>query len=191
MALRYEVALVACVYVMAKCSVGEVPSGPIPISHGAVVIPLTDEQKLTAMQLHNHYRLMQGASDMQELRWSDRLADIAQNWTQRCFFFNPDSTWFPGYDDDANNDNLYLCTGAFNVSVAMAKWYGQIAAYNYTTNKCSKRTCAAYTQVVWSESYLVGCALIFCNSTVHDFTKDGVPVYTNQTHLFECVYSPA
>jgi hypothetical protein len=115
--------LVLLVFLMAKFTVGEIPNGSIPVSPGGVVIPLTKKQKLTTLKLHNDYRRMQGASDMQELQWSDWLADIAKNWTQRCFFFHPDATWFPGYDEVATNENLFLGTGKFNVTVAVAQWY--------------------------------------------------------------------
>ncbi|XP_040551752.1 glioma pathogenesis-related protein 1 isoform X1 [Gallus gallus] len=68
------------------------------------------------------------------------------------------------------------------VQDAITSWYKEVRDYTYTTNSCS-RICGHYTQVVWAQSYKVGCAVHFC-PTVSYFSG------TNAAH-FICNYGPA
>ncbi|VDM28704.1 unnamed protein product [Toxocara canis] len=43
-----------------------------------------DEQKRRIVQIHNHLRASEPASNMQEIVWDDRLAALAHGHVQRC-----------------------------------------------------------------------------------------------------------
>ncbi|KAH9503469.1 Glioma pathoproteinsis- protein 1 [Bulinus truncatus] len=49
----------------------------------------------------------------------------------------------------------------FDPEEAVRFWWNEIEYYNYEDNSCS-RNCLHYTQVVWANSYAVGCGVKFC-----------------------------
>ncbi|XP_060050912.1 glioma pathogenesis-related protein 1 [Erinaceus europaeus] len=70
----------------------------------------------------------------------------------------------------------------FSVSRAIAAWYNEVRFYEFRTRKCN-HVCGHYTQVVWADSYKVGCAVQFCPQV------SGIS-YSNVAH-FVCNYGPA
>ena len=89
------------------------------------------------------------------LVWSDRLATVAQDWantllTRREFSHRPNSSY---------GENLFEITGApASPAHVVDTWAGESRNYDYNSNKC-RGVCGHYTQIVWSGTKEVGCAV--------------------------------
>jgi len=89
------------------------------------------------------------------LVWSDRLAARAQDWANTLlsrgqFFHRPNSPY---------GENLYRITGAAAAAGQVVKaWAAEAQGYDYGSNRC-RGVCGHYTQIVWSSTREVGCAV--------------------------------
>ncbi|CAK8712327.1 Putative conserved protein YkwD, contains CAP (CSP/antigen 5/PR1) domain [Candidatus Electronema halotolerans] len=122
-----------------------------------------DPAALTAE--HNRWRAEVGSPP---LRWSAKLAGIAQGWADHlkndsCGMYHSGN----GY-----GENIYQATaimwsdGRRDFSPKTAKdvvgaWGSEIKDYNYANNSCSG-VCGHYTQLVWKTTKEVGCAMSVC-----------------------------
>jgi len=71
---------------------------------------------------------------------------MATTWAARCAFEHgqPQGTGLP----TSVGQNLYLMTGALNLTSATQSWYDEKADYDYDTLQCAAgRACGHYTQV--------------------------------------------
>ncbi|MCI5220383.1 MAG: hypothetical protein D3914_14625 [Candidatus Electrothrix sp. LOE2] len=138
---------------------------------------VVDPKAVTAE--HNHWRSRVGVP---ALRWSDKLADTAQEWAdtlnrEGCGFYHSRN----GY-----GENLFMSSALIrsdghrslvNVTPqdAVDSWGDEIRDYNYADNSCSG-VCGHYTQVVWKETKEVGCAKTVCD---------------DKSQIWVCSYAPA
>jgi uncharacterized protein YkwD len=104
------------------------------------------------LAVHNAVRARVGTAP---LTWSDRLAARAQEWAdtllaRKQFVHRPNSTY---------GENLFEVTGA-TVSPAQVvnAWAAESRDYDYRSNRC-RGVCGHYTQIVWSDTKEVGCAV--------------------------------
>ncbi|ELK02515.1 Glioma pathogenesis-related protein 1 [Pteropus alecto] len=144
----------------------------------------------SCVQIHNKLRseVKPTASGMLYMTWDTDLAKIAKAWAKNCQFehnsrLGPPHKLHPNFT--ALGENIW--TGSlsiFSVSSAITNWYDEIQYYDFETRKCSKK-CGHYTQVVWADSYKVGCAVQFCQRVSVGYTS-----LTNVAH-FICNYGPA
>lgn len=105
---------------------------------------------------HNELRRKQQASNMNQLVWSDQLAQEADNWISRCNF---------EHEMKGRGENLAFNTGTddlSNIDKAFEDWYNEINQYNYAGKACGMS--CHYTQLVWSATREVGCAIKKCPS---------------------------
>ncbi|KAH3782883.1 hypothetical protein DPMN_160805, partial [Dreissena polymorpha] len=105
---------------------------------------------------HNEFRKMQKGSNMNKLVWSDTLAQEADAWIARCNF---------EHQNKGRGENLAFNTkddDIANINQAMQDWYDEIKTYNYAGKKCGMS--CHYTQLVWSQTREVGCAIRKCPS---------------------------
>ncbi|CAO2581649.1 Glioma pathogenesis-related protein 1 [Lemmus lemmus] len=136
-------------------------------SYTASTLPdITNEDFIQeCVQTHNQRRskVNPTARNMMYMSWDPELARIAKMWTKVCQFeHNPrlKSRLHPNFT--AVGENIW--TGSltlFSVSSAISSWYDEIKYYNFRTGRCTG-VCGHYTQVVWADSYKVGCAVQFC-----------------------------
>ncbi|XP_004700837.1 glioma pathogenesis-related protein 1 [Echinops telfairi] len=141
------------------------------------------------VRLHNMFRsaVSPAASDMLYMTWDPALAQIAKAWSSTCQFkhndrLKPPHKLHPNFTSLGEN----IWTGSvfvFSVSSAVTSWYEEVEDYDFETKACRK-VCGHYTQVVWANSYKVGCAVQFC-PRVSGFEK-----LSNGAH-FICNYGPA
>ena len=91
------------------------------------------------------------------LIWSTRLADAAQEWANHLIATGA----FKHHLDGQYGENLYDITGGTATPQhVVSKWAGEIHDYDIQTNSCFGDTdCGHYTQIVWSTTRAVGCAL--------------------------------
>ncbi|XP_058424747.1 glioma pathogenesis-related protein 1 isoform X1 [Diceros bicornis minor] len=141
------------------------------------------------VRVHNKFRseVNPAASDMLYMTWDPVLAQIAKAWARHCQFAH-NSQLKPPYKLHPNFTSLgeNIWTGSrslFSVSSAITAWYNEMEYYDFKTRKCSK-VCGHYTQVVWADSYKVGCAVQSCPKV------SGFETLSNGAH-FICNYGPA
>ncbi|XP_077194972.1 glioma pathogenesis-related protein 1-like [Paroedura picta] len=134
---------------------------------------------------HNKHRseVKPSASNMLYMSWDVALARTARAWGNKCTFrhspyrrSHPDpSLWVLG-------ENLWMSVAVrryFNPAHAIAAWHKEVNYYTYDDQKCT-RVCGHYTQVVWDNSYKVGCAIVFCRRVDN----------LNNREIFVCNYGP-
>nr|XP_045008857.1 glioma pathogenesis-related protein 1 [Jaculus jaculus] len=136
------------------------------------------------VQIHDKFRseVNPPARNMLYMSWDPTLARIAKAWAKFCQFeHNPQrAQGHPNFTQVGEN----IWTGSlslFSVSSAISDWYNEIKYYDFNTRKC-KKVCGHYTQVVWADSYKVGCAVQFC-------PKVSGLEFPNVAH-FICNYGP-
>ncbi|XP_037369853.1 glioma pathogenesis-related protein 1 [Talpa occidentalis] len=138
------------------------------------------------VRMHNKFRSEVNpiASDMLYMSWDPALAQIAKTWAKECLFkHNPRLSQKLHTNFHTLGENIWTGSlSAFSVSSAITSWYSEVEYYDFEDRKCT-RVCGHYTQVVWANSYKVGCAVQFCPRV------SGVP-FSNAAH-FICNYGPA
>ncbi|XP_019398739.1 PREDICTED: glioma pathogenesis-related protein 1-like [Crocodylus porosus] len=150
---------------------------------------ITDSQFIEeCVKVHNNFRASVNprASNMFHMTWDPDLAKTAKAWAKKCLFkhniyLKKKGQAHPTFNPVGEN----LWTGSlslFSATAAITSWQSEVKYYSYTNNACSK-VCGHYTQVVWDNSYKVGCAVHFCPK-VEGFGG------TNAAH-FICNYGPA
>lgn len=89
------------------------------------------------------------------LTWSSSLAARAQAWAARLlreneFYHRPNPQF---------GENLFEITGGHaSPAEVVTGWASEARDYSYRANTCRAR-CGHYTQIVWSDTRQVGCAV--------------------------------
>ncbi|XP_037045327.1 pathogenesis-related protein PR-1 type-like [Bradysia coprophila] len=120
---------------------------------------LSEDQKLYVDE-HNTYRsgANPSASNMKQMEWNSTLASLAKEWASRCVFEH-------GHPENNINEwigqNLFWSSYPDNIIVnAIRAWHFEASDYDFNSNTCaSDKVCGHYTQVMWANSYKIGCAL--------------------------------
>lgn len=141
------------------------------------------------LRSHNSIRTRLG---IPELRWSTRMQSYAAEWANylsgqgNCI---PRKRGMIGLARQKNGlgENIQLIEakvfgdGRTEISPVdenqvVSDWVQQGVDFNYTNNQCAAgKTCENYTQVVWRDSKVVGCAAASC---------------ANNSQIWVCNYDP-
>ena len=120
------------------------------------------------------------AEPLPPLRWDAELAKGAQAWASRCTFAHSAAAEL--------GENLYASAGtSASAAAAVARWGGESGKYTYAAvsdpiNDFDE--IGHYTQLVWSTTTRLGCAITHCTS--------GSPFPRSPTwDLVVCRYAPA
>uniref|UniRef100_A0A8C8RZF0 ShKT domain-containing protein n=1 Tax=Pelusios castaneus TaxID=367368 RepID=A0A8C8RZF0_9SAUR len=119
-------------------------------------------RQMEIVNKHNALRrgVMPTASNMLRMEWNPAAARNAQNWANRCILSHSP----PGIRKTSNcGENLFMSTAPRSWSDAIQAWYSEERDFQYGVG--ATRPGAAighYTQVVWYNSYRIGCAIAFC-----------------------------
>ncbi|HLK63051.1 MAG TPA: CAP domain-containing protein [Bryobacteraceae bacterium] len=101
---------------------------------------------------HNAYRT---ALKLRPLKWSDKLAAGAQAWADTLL----KSHRFYHMPNNSHGENLFEIHGqAATPDDVVHDWAAESLDYDYRSNRCSS-VCGHYTQIVWSSTTEVGCAV--------------------------------
>lgn len=106
---------------------------------------------------HNAVRAGVGVPD---LVWDDMLADIAAEWSAQlaangCIMEHDYSSPY--------GENLYWSSFESNPAQVVDAWASEVVYYDYESNSCApNEMCGHYTQLVWSTTERVGCAVTAC-----------------------------
>ncbi|KRX18132.1 Glioma pathogenesis-related protein 1 [Trichinella nelsoni] len=165
------------------------PQDNVKLSKGAVT--LSEKVKKFVTDEHNNYRKKaakgqlngQGkASAMNELKWSDAVAEKAAEWASGCQFMHSPKGRYCGLEG-ANNIGENLAVGTFHGSLSgedayiekfrtsIHDWFEEYQNYDFKNARCKKGMCGHYTQMVSDTTLKLGCALSIC--------PNGTPQFAN------------
>ncbi|XP_071509739.1 GLIPR1-like protein 1 [Diadema antillarum] len=125
---------------------------------------LTPGEKMVFLSAHNEFRgiVSPEAANMVQLQWDDSLAQMAQQWADRCWYGhgNPDNispySWV--------GQNIWAGSGTGWDHYGMIEnWYSEAEDYHFANHSCSG-VCGHYTQIMWAETTHVGCAVAMCST---------------------------
>ncbi|XP_010448371.1 PREDICTED: pathogenesis-related protein PR-1-like [Camelina sativa] len=95
------------------------------------------------------------------LVWDEKIASYAAWWAnQRRYDCSMTHSTGP------YGENLFWGSGSdFTPTFAVESWTVEAQSYNHMTNSCEgSGMCGHYTQIVWRETRLLGCARVVCEN---------------------------
>ena len=106
------------------------------------------------LDAHNQWR---GNHGVTPLVWSDELASVAQAWADKLIQQERLEHRF----NSPYGENLASARGQqLSPERVVRMWGEEIKDYDYATNSCaSGKVCGHYTQIVWSKTTELGCAV--------------------------------
>ncbi|KAF3955674.1 hypothetical protein CMV_019126 [Castanea mollissima] len=93
------------------------------------------------------------------ITWNSTVATYAQNYANsRIGDCNLE------HSNGSYGENLAKGSGSFTGTAAVNLWVAEKNCYDYNSNTCVGGQCLHYTQVVWRNSFRLGCARVQCNN---------------------------
>ena len=149
-------------------------------------VKLTESDKKLLLDEHNKYRRMvqPTATNMLEIIWDPELAKFAEEHSRKCQFSHSSGGSTSKFSSLGENIYITSQVGISNEKVGVPgikAWYDEYVDYDYNSNSCNQgKVCGHYTQVVWANSYAVGCGITPC---------DNLGTFS-QGSLLVCSYGP-
>jgi len=112
------------------------------------------------------------SSPMPPLTWSSEVAAVAQAHADKCVFEHSTNSY---------GENIYATSGSSTPQDVLNSWASEVADYDYASDSCSG-VCGHYTQVVWADSLLLGCAVTKCT--------ENSPFGSGPWEFWVCNYDP-
>lgn len=130
------------------------------------------------------------ASNMRYMTWDEGLAVTARAWVRFCRFkhniyLRDVRRMHPTFTSVGENIWVGAPYTQFTVKSAVKLWVDEVHDYDYNQNQCTK-VCGHYTQVVWADTYKVGCAAQACPNGVAETSFSTIPGI-----IFVCNYATA
>lgn len=131
---------------------------------------VSDVDKKVILDAHNGCRrgVSPTATNMLKMYWSDGLESAAQTWVNKCIVGHDNN------DERRQSANIGAQVGqnfaqAWSWAQSIKLWHDEVQFFDYDTQATNTigETVGHYTQVVWSESSLVGCAMANCGTKKH------------------------
>lgn len=152
------------------------------------------ELKTRFLESHNEIRKIYS---LPELKWSEELASYAQEWAnylrdnKQCKMHHRSALGMrqgKKYGENLawNWHSITEPEGRFISSPEQATldWSKECEDYSYESNSCAQyKQCGHFTQVVWRDTKLVGCAIATCDERDKNI-KEG------HSEVWVCNYSP-
>ncbi|KFP75697.1 Serotriflin, partial [Apaloderma vittatum] len=128
----------------------------------AVSASRADQQKLI-VDRHNALRrgVKPTASNMMKMEWDPLASRNAQDWANQCTLNH----------SPANvrkttvhcGENLFMSSAPFSWTGVIQSWYDEEKDFEYGMGaKTEGAVIGHYTQVVWYNTYKIGCGVAFC-----------------------------
>ncbi|XP_062861144.1 glioma pathogenesis-related protein 1b [Trichomycterus rosablanca] len=140
------------------------------------------------VQAHNaqRSRAQLPAANMRSMSWDDSLARGARSWAKHCKgSHNPvlqqHGLAHPEFRRAGENIWLGAPFSAFTVESAINSWNRGSADYTLQNSSCA-RICGHYTQLMWTTSYRIGCAVHVCSKGIENFSSHP------ESTIFVCNY---
>ncbi|NWT37562.1 CRIS2 protein, partial [Chroicocephalus maculipennis] len=121
-----------------------------------------DQQKVI-VDKHNALRrgVKPTASNMLKMEWSSPAAKNAQNWANQCTLSHSPANMRK--TTVVCGENLFMSTAPFSWPDAIQAWYDEEKDFAYGTGaKTPGAVIGHYTQLIWYNSYQIGCAVAYC-----------------------------
>lgn len=156
------------------------PSQAQPAPQTVALAPLTAAQKSAFVASVNALRASVGATVMPQLAWDENLATYAAGVAKSCSVEHSPAEarksipgWVGTYVGEnvagatATGLTLGDATNTTKVSAmfdqGLGMWWAEKAHYDLATNTCKPgQVCGHYTQLVWSTTTKIGCAVALC-----------------------------
>ncbi|KAM6207454.1 cysteine-rich venom protein TEL1-like [Sarcoramphus papa] len=144
-------------------------TGEEPESLNALSTSKAGQQKLI-VDRHNALRrgVKPTASNMLKMEWCPQAATNAQKWANRCTLSHS-----PGNMRRTTvqcGENLFMSSAPFPWPDVVQAWYDEEKDFKYGTGaKTQGAVIGHYTQVVWYNSYQIGCAVAFCRNSKYKY----------------------
>ncbi|XP_039256329.2 uncharacterized protein LOC120333047 [Styela clava] len=151
---------------------------------------LTRALRRSCLVAHNEARkiVKPPASNMRKLHWDKELESLATSYSRKCLWKHNQNTQHKRFD--WVGENLFISYG-FNkfdeeyTALAVKYFDDEKEFYNYKKNNCEKgEVCGHYTQVVWADTFRLGCGATQCANV-----NVGGKIWKKAT-LFVCNYTP-
>uniref|UniRef100_A0A914HA59 SCP domain-containing protein n=1 Tax=Globodera rostochiensis TaxID=31243 RepID=A0A914HA59_GLORO len=136
--------------------------------------PVTEEDKNAAVQCHNNYRSqlalgnvenktggekMPKASNMYKLTWDENLANLSQEWANKCLLRHSWNGW--AGENLAYNGGTFTNKDAFEY--ACIRWWRELGLYGInqelTLDGDSLESIGHWTNMAWANTDRIGCAV--------------------------------
>nr|CAD7394525.1 unnamed protein product [Timema cristinae] len=145
---------------------------------------MTQAQKDTLLATHNRDRNtvatgqekrgkpgpQPSATNMRVMKWDDEIASIAQRWAEQCRFGHDQCRNTLGKMVVGQNVHMLFGPGAsadnFQFETSVDAFYNEVQNYSnadinpYRPSDQGANQTGHYTQLVWANSYLLGCGYI-------------------------------
>uniref|UniRef100_A0A4W3GB00 ShKT domain-containing protein n=1 Tax=Callorhinchus milii TaxID=7868 RepID=A0A4W3GB00_CALMI len=123
----------------------------------------SDVQKLV-VDVHNKLRrgVKPFASNMMRMEWSEVARKNAQEKANSCTLNHNKIALKYG-------ENLYMSTNPRPWENAMQSWYDEVTDFVYGSGAKGTSVVRHYTQLVWYNSYQIGCAVATCPEELYKY----------------------
>ncbi|XP_061187587.1 peptidase inhibitor 15-like [Saccostrea echinata] len=166
------------------------PKGQVRIARSARQKRQSNSDEQEFLDAHNDARSIVSptASNMRKMKWSNELAQVAQNYANKCIWGHNSArtTETKALTSQFSyvGENLYVTSRSYvNPSSAVESWDSEKSDYTYSNLACAG-VCGHYTQVAWASSEYVGCATSTCSSF------SGLSSSFNGGTIVVCNYGP-
>ena len=143
--------------------------------------PTTDLARV-AIQEHNQIRSTATPTPspgLPAVQWSSQVEAVATQWAANCVYQHNAGRGNLGENIAASSPGYWS-----SIAGVVQAWASEAADYDYASNTCAAgKECGHYTQLVWRNSTLVGCAYASCNK---NSPFQGVTTWD----FWVCDYSP-
>ena len=114
-----------------------------------------DDQSALARDILAAHNAVRAKVNVKPLVWSDNLARMAQEWANTLL----DRNQFSHPKKASYGQNIYEVRGGRATPAKVVEtWAAEVKDYDYEKNHCTGQ-CGHYTQVVWSGTRELGCAV--------------------------------
>ncbi|XP_059101288.1 GLIPR1-like protein 2 isoform X2 [Peromyscus eremicus] len=118
--------------------------------------------------LHNEIRgsVFPGGSNLRFMTWDVALSRTARAWGKKCVYqrnthLDKEHEAHPVFT--VVGENMWVGPEEeFTASIAIKSWHEERKSYNFHNNTCVDDDCSHYIQLVWDNSFKVGCAVTPC-----------------------------
>ncbi|XP_025837096.1 venom allergen 5 isoform X2 [Agrilus planipennis] len=156
---------------------------------------VTEREKQIILNTHNGMRQsvalgqIRGqpqAANLLEMKWDDELAYKAQQWATTCKTYHHDHhrhvARFPVGQNVARTWTTKPPESAYETEpdfedIIKNKWFGEFKNFRYGPLNFVNDLIGHYTQMIWAETYLVGCGYAFYFEPGKGFVKSYVCNY--------------
>ncbi|XP_006267458.1 serotriflin [Alligator mississippiensis] len=168
-------AIFVCLAVMLHQSVGQRPA----LGFTALSRSTADNHKVIVDKFNDlRSNVSPAASNMLKMEWDPDVAASAQKWANKC-----QNTISPDEESTVRGvhcgETIAQSSRPVSWSAVIQHWYDRVKYFKYGVGGTDKNeSFNTYTQVVWYNSYQIGCGVAYCPNDQFNF-------------FYVCHYCPA